>query len=49
MLYLQMEPLFALCLCGVPLPSRGGCNPLGWILVPLVGCISLETSLRNGS
>jgi hypothetical protein len=25
-----------------PLPSRGDCSPLGWILVPLVGCISLE-------
>jgi uncharacterized membrane protein len=41
-LYLQMEPLFALCLCGVPLPSRGDCRPLGWILVRLVGCMSLH-------
>jgi hypothetical protein len=31
-----------LCLCGVARPSRGDCSPLGWILVPLVGCISLD-------
>jgi hypothetical protein len=43
-LFLQMEPLFALCLCGVAQPSRGDRSPLGWILVPLVGCISLEIS-----
>ena len=42
MLYLQMEPLFApLSLWGAG-PSRGDCTPLGWILVPLVGCIALE-------
>jgi hypothetical protein len=49
MMYLQMEPLFDLCLCGVVRPSRGDCTPLGWILVRLVGCKSLEASLRNGS
>jgi hypothetical protein len=43
MLYLQIRPLFALCLCGVA-TSRGHCSPLGWVLVPLVGCISLEIS-----
>jgi hypothetical protein len=39
-----MEPLFALCLCGMAWPSRGDCNPLEWILVCLVGCISLDIS-----
>ncbi len=29
------------------LPSRGDCRSLGWILVPLVGCISLEISLER--
>jgi hypothetical protein len=44
MLYLQMEPLFApLSLWGAR-PSRDDCSPLGWILVRLVGCISLEIS-----
>ena len=43
-MYLQMEPLFApVSLWGVR-PSRGDCSPLGWILVRLVGCISLEIS-----
>jgi hypothetical protein len=36
-----MEPLFALYLCG-ELSSRDDCSPLGRILVPLVGYISLE-------
>jgi hypothetical protein len=45
LLYLQMEPLFApVSLWGGPAPSRGDCSPLGWILVRLVGCISLEIS-----
>jgi hypothetical protein len=39
-----MEPLFSLCLCGVARSSRGDCSPLGWILVPLAGCISVEIS-----
>jgi hypothetical protein len=44
-LYLQMECLFALCLCGVPVcASRGDCSPSGWILVRLVGCISVDIS-----
>jgi uncharacterized protein with GYD domain len=48
-LYPQMEPLFApVSLWGGP-TSRGDCRPLGRILVPLVGCISLEASLRNAS
>src|SRR5215212_6056853 len=41
-LFLQMEPLFALCPCGVSLPTRGDCSPLGGILTRLVGCISLD-------
>jgi hypothetical protein len=48
-LYLQIEPLFAPVSLWDASPSRGDCSSLGWILVPLVGCISLETSLRNGS
>jgi hypothetical protein len=44
MLYLQMESLFAPVSLWRPLPSRGDCSPLGCILVPLVGCISLEIS-----
>ena len=37
-MYLQMECLFALCLCGVPAcASRGDCSPSGWILVRLMG------------
>jgi len=42
MLYLQMEPLFAPVYLWGCLPSRGDCSPLGWILVRLVGCISLD-------
>jgi len=44
MLYLQMERLFVLCLCGVASPSRGNCSPSEWILVRLVGCIPLDIS-----
>jgi hypothetical protein len=43
-LYLQMEPLFAPVSLWDARPSRGDCSPLGWILVRLVGCISLEIS-----
>jgi hypothetical protein len=43
-LYLQMEPLFAPVSLWSALPSGGDCSPLGWILVPLVGCISLDIS-----
>ena len=41
-LYLQMEPLFAHVSLWGGVPSRGDCSPLGWILVPLVGYISLD-------
>jgi hypothetical protein len=45
MLYLQMEPLFApVFLWGSLDASRGDCSPSECILVPLVGCISLEIS-----
>jgi hypothetical protein len=44
MLYLQMETLFAPVSLWGALPSRGDCSPLGWILVRLVGCISLDIS-----
>jgi hypothetical protein len=44
MLYLQMEPLFAPVAPWGKRPSRGDCSPLGWILVSLVGCISLVIS-----
>jgi hypothetical protein len=44
MLYLQMEPLFVSAPLWSSRPCRGDCSPLGWILVRLVGCISLVIS-----
>ncbi len=46
MLYLQMEPLFAPVFLwgGLGIPSRGDCSPSEWILVRLVGGISLDIS-----
>ena len=49
MLYLQMEPLFAPVLLWGRSPSKVDHRLSEWILVRLVECISLETSLRNGS
>jgi hypothetical protein len=47
--YLQIEPLFATVSLWGARSSRGDCSPLGWILVPLVGCISRDiTSHPSG-
>jgi hypothetical protein len=44
MLYLQMEPLFAPVLLWGRLPSKVDHRLSEWILVRLVGCISLDIS-----